>query len=325
MTKNDTNLLRCLAILLITNSHLDAFFPPGSLLGGGGALGNALFFMLSGLGLTLSPAIHQSQHILDWMARRLKRLYPALWLIVSLLSLTPGHGIHWRFPDLFKLLIYPTPYWFISALVLFYGLFYLIMRCCSARLRVVLLIGLCIPYAVGYLHFVDLSHFSIENNHLFKWIFYFQTMLLGSVLADDYRRHHAPRARTIIACLLCLLAYLALKSLLAHGLFLSSQWLLHALTIPILITALRTARHPCVEALVSRPGIQAFIRLFSGLSLEIYLVQEVIIEQPRLQHLPLPWNLLCFWLITVASAWLVSQCVQQLGRLQLFSKKEADA
>lgn len=43
----DTNLLRAIAILLIFNSHIDAMYPYPQL-GTGGALGNGIFFFLSG-------------------------------------------------------------------------------------------------------------------------------------------------------------------------------------------------------------------------------------------------------------------------------------
>lgn len=48
--RRDTEFLRCVAIIMIVNSHLDVFYPIPAL-GTGGAIGNSLFFMLSSFGL----------------------------------------------------------------------------------------------------------------------------------------------------------------------------------------------------------------------------------------------------------------------------------
>ena len=49
----DTTLMLCLATVLITLSHLDAFVPDPRI-ATGGAIGNSLFFFLSGFGLAKS-------------------------------------------------------------------------------------------------------------------------------------------------------------------------------------------------------------------------------------------------------------------------------
>ena len=49
----DTTALRVLAIVLIANSHLEDLYPFRPL-AADGLIGNSLFFMLSGLGITLA-------------------------------------------------------------------------------------------------------------------------------------------------------------------------------------------------------------------------------------------------------------------------------
>lgn len=45
--KQYINYLKCVAVLLVLNSHLDQIYPVSSL-GFGGAMGNTLFFLVSG-------------------------------------------------------------------------------------------------------------------------------------------------------------------------------------------------------------------------------------------------------------------------------------
>lgn len=53
---NSIDLLKFLAVLLITNSHFDKLYPESiSFLGTGGAIGDALFFFCSGFTLFLKP------------------------------------------------------------------------------------------------------------------------------------------------------------------------------------------------------------------------------------------------------------------------------
>lgn len=51
------DILKFLAVLLITNSHFDILYPTDcAFLGTGGAIGDALFFFCSGFTLFLKPA-----------------------------------------------------------------------------------------------------------------------------------------------------------------------------------------------------------------------------------------------------------------------------
>lgn len=74
---NFISLIRFLATILITNSHFDALYPAGfSWLSTGGALGNALFFLVSGYTLYLSSR----RNFAEWILRRYSKIFPAVWI-----------------------------------------------------------------------------------------------------------------------------------------------------------------------------------------------------------------------------------------------------
>ena len=178
-----TDLLRAVAIALIVNSHFDGLYPAPAL-ATGGALGNALFFALSGFGLAVR-ARGDDTGFAEWYRRRVCRIYPALVLAVVLFFALPGRAWSgWGVRDWMAHLIWPTPYWFVTAMMLFYALLYPLRRLDRGGAYLAALLGLFIPYLAWYLTGVDLSRYSIEGEGYFKWIHYFQIMLFGELRAE---------------------------------------------------------------------------------------------------------------------------------------------
>lgn len=121
----DTTLMLFMATCLITLSHLDAFVPDPRI-ATGGAIGNALFFFLSGFGLTMSlNAGGAEPSLVAYLRKRVLRLYPAAILVACAMLAVGMIGITSP-ADLVKTFVWPTPFWFISAVMAFYvPIFYL--------------------------------------------------------------------------------------------------------------------------------------------------------------------------------------------------------
>ena len=83
--RDDTHFLRFVAICLIVNSHLDAYYPT-PMLATGGMLGNSLFFMLSAFGLAISWRSHP-RPFSEWYGRRIRRILPPIWVFYALCML----------------------------------------------------------------------------------------------------------------------------------------------------------------------------------------------------------------------------------------------
>ncbi len=304
----DTLFLRAVAILLITNSHLDSLYATGSVsfLGTGGALGNSLFFMLSGLGLGLGTSKKGLQPFRSWMHRRISRIYPSIWIVVLLLALgLEGAWQHWAGMDYLHEFFYPTSYWFISALVVFYILLYPLLKNQQKPFLVSVFFFLFIPYLFFYLTMVDLSIFSVENSGYFKWIYYFQIMLFGTWLAKRYSRIKAqpPSRWDILAFLLTLMGYGVIKVLIEFGYGTEFQGLVQWLMFPFVYYALKLAQHPWVASICKHGWAGVFVMILGTATLEIYLVQHHIYSLPFLQAIPFPLNILIFALICIPVAY----------------------
>lgn len=285
MTYN-LNLLRTIGILLVTNSHFDALYPDPRL-GTGGALGNAIFFALSGYGLAHSYR-NRGRGFVGWYWRRMTRIFPSVW-IVALLTLTYLGLWGAATPSsLFSEFVWPTRHWFISAMMLFYIAFFLLLATGRKFAFEVSAALLLIPYVIGYLWFVDLSTWSIEGGY-FKWIFYGQVMLLGAVVAnrDDWLVSGNWRLEAFALAVL-FVSYFGAKLLMSATDSWDAQVVIHLLTLPILLLALRvSAAKPMQDWVVhSRPGrVVGFISL---IALEMYLTQHLFHTAPWLRSLPFP-------------------------------------
>lgn len=313
-------MLRFVAVLLITNSHLDTLYPI-PLLATGGSLGNALFFGLSGYGLALST--RRYRHFFGWLARRLGRIYPATLLVTLGVIVVRRPDWVGSATTAFKTLVYPTPYWFIAALLAYYVLAYPVLRSRAAWLAVAALLVTIAPYAWLYTSFLDTSVWSIEGPGMLKYVFYWQTMMLGIAMA--FSRHRRKTATWVVAfaLFLVLLAYGGLKIALLYG-YVPYLWQfgVHALTLIGLGLALWLGESWQPMAAPLRSAAGPAIATIAGLTLEIYLVQYRVYSSALVAALVFPANVIVFAIGTFAIAWVVHRLAGVIERAFRFGGRE---
>lgn len=311
----DTTLLRALAVLLIANSHLEPLYPFRPL-AADGLIGNSLFFLLSGLGLTLSPRAGQGR-FLDWYRRRLSRIVPGLWLTVLIGTVAIGGAWRqWGPLDYARNLIWPTPYGFLTQILLLYPAFYLVKSARSPAVEVGLMGGLSIPYV--YINLYD------YNLHTLSSIFYFQLMLLGSLLAGRVRGYAGNSRAALWVLALTLPVYVGVRYAMLTGRLPLNTAPLHLLMLPILLGLLRLCATPAARAFARHPWTEPAVSFLAAITLEIYLVHGYVYEHPWVQALPFPVNLAVFWAVTLPLAWLVALASDQVRRtLQILAPARA--
>jgi peptidoglycan/LPS O-acetylase OafA/YrhL len=310
----DTTVLRVLAILLIANSHLEDLYPFRPL-AADGLIGNSLFFLLSGLGLALSPRTSGGPFI-DWYRRRLSRIYPSLWLTVLVgMVLIQGAGRDWTALDFERILVWPTPYGFLAQIVLFYPAFYLLKAARNPNVERVAILGLTAPYLA-----VALFHYDL---HVLSWIYYLQVMLLGGLLAGRVRERRGDGKRHLVVLSATMLIYIAVKLGMVTGRIPSHLAILHLLTIPILLSLLALCASEPVQALARHPRLGPVLGLVAGMTLEIYLVHGFIHTWPGVMMLPFPINLAAFWAATLPLARVLSIASDRVRRQEPISHAAA--
>ena len=106
--------------MFITWFHFKSFIPtPIDKLFIGGMLGNSLFFYCSGY----LSSIKTEQYKGEWLINKWSRIMPSVWIGTILLLLVKDIKIY-NF-------IYPTSFWFINALLIFYIIFYIFKKIIS--------------------------------------------------------------------------------------------------------------------------------------------------------------------------------------------------
>lgn len=196
------DVLKCIAILLILNSHFDSLYPIPAL-GTGGSLGNGLFFAVSGF--CLWPV---NGRFTRWMWKRVKRLYVPTILMTGVLLLTTSRGLL-RLPNVFFVFVWPTMFWFVGGITLFYILYYILRDVKSKKQFVALFSVLAVMYIIGYL-LLDTSVWTIESGWVigdsldnfwvgsFKLIYNFAMMMMGKYVRLHITDAQRPSARMAI-------------------------------------------------------------------------------------------------------------------------------
>ena len=301
-----TAFLRCLAILIVINSHSDAFYP-NSQLATGGAIGNALFFMLSSLGLYLSER-SRPRAFVDWYSRRVVRIYPAVWVVFLAIQL-PIWGFYGRleFDESLQLignLFYPV-WWFLQALLVYYLLVYPVIHGYRDRkLVVAAALGVCV-YMLAYATQVDTSRFSVEDLP-FRAYFYFLPFLLGIFIARRLPSIRVVSWRDTTLLILFVGAFYLHKYFMDDGRLLDIQFLQQWVLLPISYYAFKV----CQTGIVTRwiMGIRPIALVataISAMTLELYMVhlayREVFLDLSV--SFPVDWVL--FLAASFASAYVV--------------------
>ena len=311
----DTTALRVLAIVLIANSHLEDFYPIRQL-AADGLIGNSLFFMLSGLGIALSPRTGNERFV-HWYRRRLNRIYPGLWLTVLVgFVLIQGAWRNWTPLEFLSSLVWPTPYAFLAQIVLFYPVFYAVKAFRSVKIERRATLAVTAMYlAVAVFHY-DL--------HVLSWIFNFQMMLLGGVLAGRIKELARGRRGHLSVLTWTMLIYVGVKLAMTTGRIPSHIAFLHLLTVPIVWSVLGLCASVTVQDLSRLPRLGPMLAVVGGLTLEIYLVHGFVYKDPRVATLPFPINVAAFWAVTVPLAWVLSKAANPGRWLLRYGSKRAN-
>ena len=307
--KLGTNALRCLAILLVINSHMDILYPVPQL-STGGAIGNALFFMLSAYGITLSER-RKSQTFSEYLGKRITRVYIPVWTCILFLVVPSigwffhqGHHeiaqatlAHFGLSDLLSaigILFYPPPaFWFLDVLMLYYLVGFFLMKDYS-RQRLLTAGGVTLAiYAAMYVSAGYYSILIIEQWIQFKAVFYFLVFLFGIHLAVSGYGMPVKRGGWVgnfLLLLLSLLLFYGHKLLMMKGLLLQWQFVQQVLIFPIILMLMRLFHQPDVlRWLGSLPRLNHLLGLGAAMTLELYLTHGPLrgLLAPNLPPFPL--------------------------------------
>ena len=316
------DLLKCLAALLITWSHLDPLLGKYAVLATGGSFGDCLFFFCSGYTLFLSQ---KKTSFLNWYKRRINRIYPTVfaWALVCACFF---HGNR----NMAEIIVSGGGF-FVSCIMIFYLLLYPIKKYIITDgitthncVVSVSLVGGVILFAASFalLFFVDVN--DSDMMYRWHWSLYFISMLMGAMFGKiqfDKRENdlNYPVWRICIALSISVMGYYLLIYIteMDSFLFLKPFVILPQLGVTFFFYLL--CRTIYAEHLYKNKCSYVFIRLIGGLCLEIYIVQPIIIHRfTMLEYFPL--NILIVFTMIVFFAY----ALKCLGQVWQQTFKDAD-
>lgn len=272
-------LLKAFAALLIINSHYDQIYPIEEL-ATGGAIGNAIFFAISGF--CLYPV---SETFIQWIPNRLAKLYiPTLIMtMVALLTYKKGELM---LDTALSILIWPTFYWFVGAIIIFYILFYILKEVKSDKAFLVLGLILTLIYVLYYVILPDKTTWVIEAKGLnslegyFKLIYYFAAMMMGKWFRIHIDKEYKKSSLYLAGMVGAFISIYAVKLLIIKIPEMMPLQFLNQISVLIFV-AYAFMFSLSIESYLrnmENTKFYGYIKYISNITLCLYLVQFVIIE-----------------------------------------------
>ena len=292
-------LLRTLATCLITNSHYEGIYP-SDIIANGGLIGDVIFFAVSGYCL-----YHVKGNFFAWYGKRICRCYlpvvvvTGLYMALGFYTLSENPFLWWY--------IYPTCYHFVASIVVLYIPFFVIMRIDFLKKKIPLIMALLgVVYLAVYIFVYDKSYYHIDQvREPFIRFLFMESMLLGAYFRrNDSKFRNGFSSWQPIAVFALFVLYFASKLIFARKESLSEFQIVNQLLIfALLYFILRMfAGMDATFAKIPKP-IKNVVTFFAGITLEIYVVQYVLIDLIRSMEIlvfPINWLVLTTAIVLVA-------------------------
>lgn len=300
-------LLRVLAILLIVNSHLAAFYPTPKL-AFGGHLGNSIFYLISGYGLSLSFN-KKPLTAAVWIKKRFIKLLVPLILILAMINIGDWQG--------FKDMVMYHLVWhkieqleyFIPVLIGLYLLFPPINRL-TAKGRYVLIAALLIlSGALFYLRVESVPNIpaGLPSEGIFFAINGLLCFAIGMVMANGERVSSIIQRPYIRAKLLSIVISAEILHILivryAPG-YVYLNFYLNIICVVALLLLFLT-----FEAGWFTPGVSAGITAVASSSLAVYLVHFEAIRLVEGSQIAFPYSIALIFLNSFLWAYAATRLV----------------
>lgn len=252
--------MKVFATLLVINSHMKTLYGSYSALSAGGAIGDALFFFISGYTLFLGSKMN----FVNWYKRRIGRIYPTVIAMGLFASLVFGQDFS------FVEIMGVSRYWFLKCILVCYLLLYPVIR---YEWRLNRCIAISIVVMIGSYFFFDFGGrmFYGVNNH-FRWIVFFSVMLVGGGI-KGYSHKMVYHWWALPMTLLCAIAWYGVTSITRGSVL---QLLSYIPLIGVCLSLYMVGKAPWVEKMFETRVWGNILFIIGNLCLESYLIQRYI-------------------------------------------------
>ena len=282
---------RAIAACLITNAHYIGIYPT-DIIANGGLLCDILFFAVSGYCLCNIKNEFSAKGFLSWYGKRIWRIYlptvlcTLVYIAIGAYSPSEKSLIWW--------LVYPTRYHFIASIAILYIPYFFCMKIKMIQKNIPLVMAILgVAWILIYLFFYDRSYYHIDSVYepMIRFLF-FESMLLGAWFrTNDNRLRNSGKLIYLFAFVVMFVLYFASKMVFSKYQGLSQFQFVNQIAIFVLVfTLLRILSGYDYKMVQAPPTIKSIAHFLSSMTLEIYVVQYVIIDKVKETSLSFPMN-----------------------------------
>ena len=299
------DILKFLAVIFITNSHMHLLYGKYGMLATGGAIGDALFFFCSGFTLFMKP-MERLRDFPNWYKRRINRIYPTVLAIAIVFCTFFGlrHDINW--------IILHGGGWFVTYIMVYYVFIYLVGLYFREKINwVMALVLLCVMISFYTVNRPFPFNMYGDDRYHVKWFLFFIFMLLGAKVGMmNTARQAQHQWRNLLLALTGVVVFYVIIGLSSRiqkveFLYVFSVFPLIMITYFIYLWG----EGKTAKSIYNNKVGHFIVRFIGGLCLEVYLIQNCLFTD-KLNFL-FPLNLIIIFIIIVIAAYLV-RCLARL-------------
>ena len=173
--------LKTFAALIIINSHCGQLYPI-PVFAKGGALGNSLFFLMTGF--LLFPI---KLGFIEWIKKRYIRLYIPIIILGLIITLFNSTNAEMTLYNFFFRFVFPEHRWFVCALLVMYPIYYIIISNFNFKKYLLCALVLLLMYIYIYIFKLDVSKYVVEtalryHGLRFSYIYSFFLVVTGGLI-----------------------------------------------------------------------------------------------------------------------------------------------
>lgn len=292
------DVLKAVAVLLILNSHMKGVYP-SDIVSFGGGFGLAVFYTVSGYLLSKKPITC----IKSWYLKKIMRLYIPIWIYGGFRVLTGIRQIY-SVTEFIHVFVFPT-YWFVASMVILYLVYYFVVGRINQNKNIInhILYVCLVAYTILYfcnikfcflsLESLEIEGRGVETPYIIMLLIWFVCMLNGVRMRTLQGKIKSTSPREFILLAVSVLLFLIVK--LISQRYIQQLEILLGIIYIVFADSLFKVAFGCEKILQKESNgiIGKFICLLSRASLEIYLVQIVIIRSFRDFIFPVNWVIIC--------------------------------
>lgn len=274
-------LLKAIAALLITNSHMGQMYGSWKIMATGGAIGDAIFFFCAGYTLFWS----READFANWYKRRINRIVPTLvaWALL--------HMTFYLDQRVYSLKLDLGAGWFFPCIFVYYAILFPLKNIIINRYKILLTCCLIIISGWYFIGGIDSGETNLYGANYFKWLIFFPITIIGSIIGKKSKERLSFNesrlfnpiisVSLLIASITCFYGICSFKN--KPGLE-GMQMLSIFPLICSVVFLWRTCNSSISEYILSHRFSKTFILFIGGLSLEIYVGQDAIFTT-KLNHI----------------------------------------